>query len=138
MEIFRSGRIQLLMFSVSHFLAEQQTFTVSEISIFLNHWTLNVHFNCTIVNLKQWVIGANIDFFVSRQKTGFAALAAWHNQIIFEISISTCLPEWKEKINVQTILVNLKQWTIEVCDLKWSLLIWRASNKWFSCTVIVW
>ena len=49
----RGGRIQLLMFSVSHFLAEQQTITVSEISNFLIHCTLNVHFNCTIVNLKQ-------------------------------------------------------------------------------------
>ena len=49
----RGGRIQLLMFSVSHFLAEQQTITVSEISNFLIHCTLNVHFNFTIANLKQ-------------------------------------------------------------------------------------
>ena len=68
----RGGQIQLLMFSVSHFLAEQQTITVSEISNFLIHCTLNVHFNFTIANLKQWVIGVNSALFVSTQKTGFA------------------------------------------------------------------
>ena len=34
-EAYRVGRIQLLMFNVSHFLAEQQTITVSETSNFL-------------------------------------------------------------------------------------------------------
>ena len=52
-KMIRRGRTHLLMFSVSHFLAEQQTLTVSEISNFLIYSTLNVHFNCTIVNLKQ-------------------------------------------------------------------------------------
>ena len=51
--LVRRGRTHLLMLSVCHFLAEQQTLTVSEISNFLIYSTLNVHFNCTIVNLKQ-------------------------------------------------------------------------------------
>ena len=87
----RGGQKQLLMFNVSHFLAKQQTITDTEISNFQIHWTLNVYFNCTIMNLKQWVIGVNSALFSADRKLVLLALAAWHNKIIFEILISTCL-----------------------------------------------
>ena len=34
-----------------------------------------------------------------------------------------------ERKEHRAILFNLKQWTFEVCDMKWTVLIWRAATS---------